>query len=185
MKPESPPEAPLQAQSPVDKPHYRFLVPLRRGQVSFLKFALVGSSGVIVDMAILALLADPRMLGLNITLSKVAGAEVALLNNFVLNDRWTFGEGSEHSKRSSDDPLQGALNTAQATSRTSAPRGLLARCVLFHAICGTGIAIAVVLLQLFHVGLGWNLYLSNLVSIIAVALWNYFLNAKFTWRALS
>ena len=42
----------------------------------FFKFAVVGASGVVVDMAVLFLLSDPRALGLGLTRSKLAAAEL-------------------------------------------------------------------------------------------------------------
>jgi hypothetical protein len=43
-----------------------------------------------VDFGVLFVLADPRMLALNVAISKVCAAEVALVNNFVWNELWTF-----------------------------------------------------------------------------------------------
>ena len=56
----------------------------------FLRFALVGASGVVVDMALLFLLSDPRALGFGLTRSKIVAAELAIINNFLWNDAWTF-----------------------------------------------------------------------------------------------
>jgi len=123
----------------------------------FVKFCLVGGSGVIVDMTVLYLLADPSRMGWNITLSKICAAEIAMINNFTWNELWTF--------RPSD-------------SR----KGIFRRFLVFNAICGVGIALAVLLLHLFHTWLGWNLYLSNLFAIILVTVWNYQSNLRFTWR---
>ena len=46
--------------------------------LQFTKFCVVGGSGIFVDMGVLFLLADPRCLGLNITLSKLCSAEAAM-----------------------------------------------------------------------------------------------------------
>jgi len=118
-------------------------------------------------MAVLALLADPRFLGWNIALSKILAAEVAMLNNFVWNQLWTF--------RPSNHP--GANTRAPA----SPPRGILRHLVMFNAICAVGIALAVVLLHLFHSWFGWNLYLSNMLAIVITTFWNFSLNARYTW----
>jgi hypothetical protein len=60
-------------------------------QVSrFAKFCLVGGSGVVVDMGVLFLLADPRCLGIGVIASKIIAAETALANNFLWNELWTF-----------------------------------------------------------------------------------------------
>lgn len=53
--------------------------------------------------------------------------------------------------------------------------------LFFNASCGLGIVFAVLLLHLFHARLGWNLYLSNLLTIVLVTLWNFGMNAKFHW----
>jgi putative flippase GtrA len=45
---------------------------------------------VFVDMTVLYLLHDPSSLGWALTRSKVVAAELAIVNNFFWNDRWTF-----------------------------------------------------------------------------------------------
>src|SRR5262249_4015033 len=56
----------------------------------FLKFCIVGTSGLIVDMSVLALLTTPSLVGLGVTPGKVCAAETALINNFIWNELWTF-----------------------------------------------------------------------------------------------
>ena len=130
---------------------------MRMGQ--FIKFCVVGGSGVLVDMTALYLLADPNTLAWNLTAAKVCSAEAALLNNFFWNEMWTF-----------------------RTAAKRAQGGLLRRLVGFHAICGVGIGLAVLLLHLFHTWLGFNVYVSNLLAILLVTLWNFSMNAAFNWR---
>ncbi len=125
----------------------------------FLQFCLVGGSGLVVDMTVLHGLAVG--LGWNVSLSKVCAAETALLNNFLWNEVWTF--------------------RAQGFGRGGGA-GVRRRLWRFHAICGAGIGLAVVLLYLFHTGLGFNLYLANLLAIGLVTLWNFGLNVCLTWR---
>jgi dolichol-phosphate mannosyltransferase len=127
----------------------------------FVKFCLVGGTGVVVDMGVLFLLADSRILNLNIILSKGCAAEIALINNFIWNELWTF-------RRASAGPALGLP--------------LLRRFLIFNVICGIGIGLAVLLLHLFHTWLGWNLYLSNLLAILLVTCWNFGLNSKLNWR---
>jgi dolichol-phosphate mannosyltransferase len=125
----------------------------------FIKFSAVGGGGVLVDMTVLYLLADPNTLAWNLTAAKVCSAEVALLNNFFWNEVWTFRRAAKHAKA-----------------------GLLRRLVGFHAICGIGIGLAVFFLHLFHTWLGLNVYLANLLAILLVTLWNFSMNAAFNWR---
>lgn len=130
--------------------------PLRVRQ--FFKFCVVGSGGVVVDMGVLHVLAV--WLGWNLTLSKVCAAEAAMLNNFLWNEVWTFR---------ASNPADG--------SHADLPRRLWR----FHAICGVGIFLAVLLLHFFHTGLSLNLYAANLLAIGLVTLWNFGLNVCFNW----
>ncbi len=126
----------------------------------FVKFCVVGTSGVFVDMAILWLLAGGGGLGLNISLSKFIAAETALINNFLWNNYLTFKE----------------RHRAGESTGT-----FFKRFLKFNAICGIGIGLGILLLNLFHNLLGINLYLSNLLSIGLVTFWNFGLNARFNW----
>ena len=131
----------------------------RLGQ--FVRFCLVGGSGLVVDMAVLAVLSDPRLLGWPPDVGKALAAETALVNNFIWNELWTFRR-TEYVGRGW--------------------RGVLRRFAIFNAVCGVGIVWAVLLLHLFHVWLGWNLYVANLLAILLVAVWNFALSARFNWR---
>jgi dolichol-phosphate mannosyltransferase len=144
--------------------YLRHLVRLRLGSAQaarFMRFALVGASGVVVDMAALFLLSDARTLGFGLTRSKVLAAELAIMNNFLWNDAWTFRD------------LVGAQ------------RGMshkLRRFVKFNVICGIGLVLNVVLLNLMFNLLGMNRYLANLIAIAVVTAWNYWFNLKLSWR---
>lgn len=128
----------------------------------FIKFCLVGASGVIVDMAVLHLLVDSHWWGLNVSLSKICSAEAAMLNNFLWNEVWTF---------------------RGVTKCASSRPGMARRLLRFHAICGLGIGLAVLFLHLFYVRMAFNLYVANFIAILLVTLWNFWMNALFNWRA--
>ena len=127
----------------------------------FLIFCLIGSSGVIVDMTVLHFLADKRWLGWNLVLSKICSAETAMLSNFIWNEVWTFREFTKGDRNSIS---------------------IVRRLVKFNAICAVGIGFAVVALQCFHVLLHLDLYLSNLLAILLVTIWNFGMNVLFNWR---
>jgi dolichol-phosphate mannosyltransferase len=127
----------------------------------FLRFGLVGLSGVFIDMAMLYLLSDPTALGWGLTRSKIIASEVAVINNFLWNDRWTFGD---------------------IASRQTGWRKRLKRFLKFNLICLVGIALNVILLNLLFNHLGLNRYLANLIAIAVVTLWNFWLNLKLSWR---
>lgn len=126
----------------------------------FLKFAIVGSTGVVVDMAMLFCFADPRMLACNLALSKAAAAEFAIINNFIWNDLWTFRD----------------LSCGQWGCRAR-----LIRFAKFNIICLIGIALNVLI---FTAGVRWlnfNIYAANLAAIIAVSAFNFWMNLVFGW----
>jgi dolichol-phosphate mannosyltransferase len=127
----------------------------------FIRFAAVGLTGVVVDMAALFLLSDPRTLGLGLTRSKVIAAELAIVNNFVWNDAWTFRD------------LVGGQRGFGAKLR---------RFIKFNVVCGIGLALNVVLLNLQFNLLHVNRYIANLIAIGLVTVWNYWFNLKLSWR---
>jgi dolichol-phosphate mannosyltransferase len=126
----------------------------------FPRFAAVGFSGVLVDMALLFLLSDPRTLGWGLTSSKVLAAEAAIINNFVWNDAWTFGD---------------------IAAKLGGGGARLKRFAKFNLICAMGLALSVLLLALQVDVLHMNRYLANAVAIGIVTAWNFFMNKAFSW----
>lgn len=130
----------------------------------FIKFCLVGGSGLVVDMAMLCFLTDSKHLAISYLWAKVGAAETALINNFIWNEVWTFRKAASSRRGIAD---------------------IVKRAIRFHAICGMGIIWSVGLLWLFCGRLGLNLYFGNFVAILLVTGWNYWLNARFNWTAES
>jgi len=54
----------------------------------YIKFAIVGASGTIVNLSIVALL--KYVIGVIHEVAAAVGIEVSIVNNFILNDMWTF-----------------------------------------------------------------------------------------------
>ena len=139
----------------ISQVHQRF--PLKR----FVRFGLVGLSGVVVDMAMLYLLHGS--LGLPLTRSKIVAAEVAIINNFIWNDAWTFADVS--------------LQQRGWSAR-------LKRFLKFNLICLAGLVLNVLVLNgVYNLVFGqrWA-YLANLIAIAVVTFWNFWLNLKLSWR---
>ena len=127
----------------------------------YLRFGIVGASGVVVDMAVLFLLSDPKMLAWNLSLSKALAAEVAIVNNFIWNEGWTFGD------------------IAAAQHHWSARRR---RFFKFNLICLAGIGLSILLLNVQVRYVAMNVYLANLIAIVLVSFWNFGLNLKYGWQ---
>ncbi len=128
----------------------------------FIRFGIVGLSGVFVDMAVLYLLSDPSTLAWGLTRSKIIAAELAIINNFIWNDVWTFRDYAE--KQS------GWANRAK-------------RLLKFNLICLGGLGINVIILNLIFNFILPNRYLANLVAILVATLWNFWINYKLNWRS--
>ena len=127
----------------------------------FIRFGLVGLSGVFVDMALLYLLSDPTMLGWRLTRSKIIASEFAIINNFLWNDRWTFGD---------------------IALKQPGWRQRLKRFCKFNVICLAGLVLNVLVLNLLFNFLIPNRYVANLIAIAVVTIWNFWVNLKLSWR---
>ena len=128
----------------------------------FIRFAVVGFSGVFVDMGMLYLLSDPSTLALPLTRSKIVAAELAIMNNFWWNDVWTFQDIAQ---------------------KQPSKRQKLRRFIKFNIICLAGLIINVLFLNLLFNVFYLNRYLANFIAIACVTIWNYWLNLKLSWRS--
>jgi len=145
--------------------YFRHLLRLRLSTLPvnrFVRFAIVGLSGVVVDMGVLFLLSDPSTLGWGLTRSKLIAAELAIINNFIWNDAWTFKDIASHQT--------GVRHRLQRFSK-------------FQLVCLAGLMLNTVLLNLQFNLLGINRYLANAIAIAVVTGWNFWLNFKLSWRA--
>jgi dolichol-phosphate mannosyltransferase len=127
----------------------------------FLRFGLVGLSGVVIDMALFYLLSDSSTLDWGLTTSKILASELAIVNNFWWNDRWTFGD--------------------LARTQRGWPKRLK-RFLKFNAICLMGLTLNVVILNVLFNAFGVNRYVANFVAIGLVTFWNFWINLKLSWR---
>ena len=132
----------------------------------FLRFGIVGFSGVFVDMAVLYLLSDPTTLAWGLTRSKIISAEVAIVNNFLWNDAWTF---------------------ADMSSKQNGWTKRLKRFLKFNLVCLGGVTLNVLLLNVMFNFLGFDSlpagrYIANFIAIAVVTVWNFWLNLKLSWR---
>lgn len=115
------------------------------------RFGVVGTSGVVVNNAVLFLFHGVLMWPL--IPASVLAVEVAIVNNFIWNDRWTFSNRTQTSFRF----LRFNLVS------------------LGGLVVNTGVLAALVALAGIH-------YLAaNLVAIGAAMGWNFSVNSRWTW----
>lgn len=119
----------------------------------FLKFCVVGGSGIIVDFGITYLFKE--IFRLNKYLSNSVGFIVAASTNYFLNRIWTFGSQSAQ---------------------------FFKEYMIFFAFSLIGLGINNAILYLFHGKFRWNFYLSKLFAIGLVTFWNFFMNYFFNFR---
>lgn len=134
----------------------------------FLRFCLVGLTGVVVDLGVFYLLRT--VWGLGLTRSGILSAEVAILNNFLWNDLWTFAAAAR---------IQPGIGQR------------LKRFVKFNLVCLSG-----VVLQILIINIVFNFFilsddlknlvridiLAKLIAIVLVTFWNFWFNSKLNWR---
>src|SRR5437588_13005055 len=87
----------IELPSPIRLPfHVRLRHGVRRGHNwwQLIRFATVGASGYVVNLAVFA--ACVHLLGIDYRLAAVLAFVVSVINNFWLNRHWTFDAKHEH-----------------------------------------------------------------------------------------
>jgi len=137
----------------------------------FIKFALVGVSGTVVDFGFFNLFSI--LFGLPVILSSILSFSIAVFNNFYWNRVWTYPESKNAS-------LADQLTKFGIVSVL----GLIIRTPLFALIENPVIQIAQKLLSstfpINPVIIGHNFALAAV--IIVVLFWNYFINRIWTYK---
>jgi putative flippase GtrA len=115
------------------------------------RFLVVGGSGVLVNTVVLYLLHERA--GLPLPIASPMAVELAIINNYLLNDRWTF----------------------------SRRRPSLARLAKFNLVSLGGLALTTGSLWVLTSTLGMQYLLANLVGIGLATGWNFAANVRWTW----
>jgi dolichol-phosphate mannosyltransferase len=132
----------------------------RTGELKrFIKYCIVGASGVFVNMGILAILTS---MGAGYLKAGVVAVETAIVTNFLFNEVWSFSDFSRR-RRSLSDRLK--------------------RFLKFNLFCIGGSAINLAVLWILTDFVGVHYLISNLIGITAATFWNYGMNANVTWES--
>ena len=119
-----------------------------------IRFALVGTGGVLVNYAILITLVE--FVGLNRLIAVALANEIAILSNFFFNNRWTFRDVGRN---------------------IPFPQ----RAVRYNLLGLGGLLVSVTVLGVLSYGLGMQYLLANAFAIGTAMTWNYLSNARWTW----
>jgi dolichol-phosphate mannosyltransferase len=123
------------------------------------KYCLVGGSGVLVNMSLLAALTSA---GMGYLQAGMIAVETSIGTNFFLNEFWSFRDFS---------------------SRKRGVRARGKRFLIFNLLCVGGAGICLAILWLLTDYAGFHPLLSNLWGIAIATIWNYGMNANITWDA--
>jgi len=121
----------------------------------FLKFCLVGGTGVIVNTGILFLLTTT--FGIEYKISSIFAIQIAIITNFILNNIWTFKKST---------------NESHTLTKFFKFEGIS----LIGALINWGILVGLTEFA------GMYYLFSNLIGIIIATGWNYLMNVLFTWK---
>lgn len=116
------------------------------------KFCVVGFTGMVVDFSITWLLKEKG--SVNKYIANSCGFLLAATNNYFWNRYWTF----------------------HSTTPDVVPQFLS---FLFISVIGLGLNN--LFIYCFNDRLKWNFYLSKVMAIVLVTVWNFFMNLAFTF----
>ncbi|MDR1170496.1 MAG: GtrA family protein [Prevotellaceae bacterium] len=123
--------------------------------LKFLKFCTVGLSGMIIDFGTTWLLKEK--LNVNKYIANSCGFILAASSNYMLNRIWTFGS---HSQRIASEYFS------------------------FVGIAVIGLALNNLIVFLLSDRLKLNFYLSKIVAVGVITIWNFGMNFLFTFKEL-
>ena len=148
----------LNARQQIDYLKHVYSLMRRKGELwRFLKFCVVGLSGVVVNMGLLWLLTE--LAGLFYLLSAAISIETSIITNFVFNNYFTFRD-----------------------RRSSGIKPFLSRLLKFNLVSLAGLGLNMGVLWLLTEVFGIYYLLSNLCGIVVATLWNYLVNTWWTWK---
>jgi dolichol-phosphate mannosyltransferase len=124
----------------------------------FYRFAVVGAGGVLVNSGVLWTLVSRAHV--STILAGALSTETAILSNFLLNDRWTFRDRRRYHR-------------------------MLGRACRYNGVALSGLAVSVTSLSVLTYVWGVEYLTANLLAVGTATLWNYAVNARFTWRAVN
>lgn len=125
----------------------------------FIKFGIVGMSGIVVNMGLLYLLAGPG--GVPYFLASIVAIELSIISNFSINHLWTWRDRSDHGT-------------------------VFGKLVRYHIGAGaTGFLGNYLILVALTELVGLHYLLSNLIGIGVGTLFNYVINDLWTFRKRS
>ena len=126
-----------------------------RNLEDFMKYSLVGVSGVFVNLGLYLFLT--RYYEISEVVAPLIAIESALISNFILNNFWTFGKRVTQSR-------------------------IRVKFIKFHLVSGLSALINYSVFLILFLVFGLFDILANLIGIGLAAIVNYLINSNWTWK---
>ncbi len=137
---------------------------LTQEQRRFVKFCVVGASGVVVNLVFLylalAMLPSSMSQAMQHGVASAVGIFVSVFTNFIINDVWTWGDRDKGSRK----------------------RDFLGRAAVYYVASAAAVGLQWGIAMATSEWLGWNIYLGQLAGIAAGTVVNYVINNLWTFR---
>ena len=130
-----------------------------RQQLTIIKFATVGGSGVIVNLVVLTLL----KVWLGVILANALAVELSIINNFVWNDKYTF-----------------AINSVKDGEKTNL-LSKLTRLVKYNVVSLVSLGVNEAVFYFSYSNGIWYIW-SSILAVGAAFIVNYSGSSKWAWR---
>ena len=121
--------------------------------LKFIKYSIVGVSGVFCDFGATWLLKEKAHV--NKYIANTFGFILAATSNYILNRVWTFASKNDK---------------------------IIQEYIYFFTIALAGLALNNLILMILNDKLKLNFYLSKSIAIVIVTLWNFIMNYLFTFK---
>ena len=126
-----------------------------RNLEDFIKYSLVGVSGVFVNLGLYLFLT--RYYEISEVVAPLIAIESSLISNFILNNFWTFGERATQSR-------------------------IRVKFIKFHLVSGLSALINYSVFLILFLVFGLYDISANLIGIGLAAIVNYLINSNWTWK---
>ncbi|MCC6621880.1 MAG: GtrA family protein [Deltaproteobacteria bacterium] len=136
---------------------------LSADQQRFVRFGVVGASGVVVNFAFMALgllIFGGLEPGVRDLCASALGTVVSVGTNFILNDAWTWGDRKKGVGRRDTAMRFGAFAVGQ----------------------GMGVALQIGIAAFFRSTLEWNAFLAQAIGIGVGTIVNYIINNRLVFK---
>lgn len=119
----------------------------------FVKFAIVGTIGTVVDISILVFLKE--VVGLSVYVANTFSFTAAVINNYTWNTLWTFADQEREHRR---------------------------QLIQFFIVSVVGLGLSQLLLYFFHDVLNQHYLVAKCLAILIVLFWNFTANRFWTFK---